>query len=96
MLYVTLIFTKFFFQRLSPAQQVNYLRKKGTLIGNQVRNSCYFSLYMVKGFFVEVMFPLAEEQTEPRKIQVFSSLESLTEYLNQEAREGWCKPSSVL
>ena len=51
---------------------------------------------MVKGFFVEVMFPSAEEQTEPRKIQVFSNLESLTEYLNQEAREGWRKPSSVL
>lgn len=90
------MFTKFFFQRFSPAQQINYLRNKGTLIGNQVRNSCHFSLYMVKGFFVEVMFLSTEEQTEPRKIQVFSNLESLTEYLNQEAREGWRKPSSVL
>jgi hypothetical protein len=90
------MFTKFFFQRFSPTQQINYLRNKGTLIGNQVRNSCHFSLYMVKGFFVEVMFPSAEEQTEPRKIQVFSNLESLTEYLNQEAREGWRKPASVL
>jgi hypothetical protein len=90
------MFTKFFFQRFSPAQQINYLRKKGTLIGNQVRNSCHFSLYMVKGFFVEVMFPSADQQTEPRRIQVFSNLESLTEYLNEEARAGWSKPTSVL
>lgn len=90
------MFTKFFFKRFSPVQQLAYLRKKGTLIGKQVRNSCHFSLYMVKGFFVEVMFPSADQQTEPRRIQVFSSLESLTEYLNQEAKEGWRKPTTVL
>jgi len=90
------MFTKFFFQRFSPSQQLTYLHSKGTLIGKQIRNSCHYSLYMVKGFFVEVMFPSADPEAQPQKIQVFSSLESLTVYLNQEAREGWRKPNSVL
>jgi hypothetical protein len=88
--------TKFFFQRFSPSQQLAYLRNKGTLIGNQIRNSCHYSLYMVKGFFVEVMSHSADPDAQPQKIQIFSNLESLTSYLNQEAREGWRQSNNVL
>jgi len=90
------MFTKFFFKRFSPKQQVIYLRKKGTLIGNQVRNSCYFSLYLIKGFFVEVMFNSEDPEESPAKVLIFPNLESLNNYLNQEALSGWKKPNSIL
>ncbi len=86
------MFTKFFFKRFSSRQQLAYLRKKGTLIGNQARNSCYYSLYLVKGFFVEVMFSSTEPEELPAKVLIFPNLESLNEYLNQEALSGWKQP----
>jgi hypothetical protein len=90
------MFTKFFFKRFSPKQQITYLRKKGTLIGNQTRNSCYFSLFLIKGFFVEVMFNSEEPHENPVKVLIFPNLESLNNYLNQEALNGWKKTTSIL
>ncbi|MBL7844727.1 MAG: hypothetical protein KF846_01450 [Cyclobacteriaceae bacterium] len=90
------MFTKFFFKRFSSRQQIAYLRKKGTLIGNQVRNSCYFSLYLIQGFFVEVMFQSDDPNESPVKVSIFPNLESLNNYLNQEALSGWKKTTSIL
>jgi len=86
------MFAKFFFKRFSPKQQLMYLRKQGTLIGNQARNSCYYSLYLVKGFFVEVMTKTDDAAALPQKVLIFSNLDSLTNYLNQEALTGWKQP----
>jgi hypothetical protein len=80
------MFTRFFFNRMSPTKKLDYLRKKGTLIGNRMRNSCLVSVYMLSDLFVEVIFPKESSTEVPEEIRVFHSLESLNGYLEDDAR----------
>lgn len=78
--------TKFFFNRMSPTRKLAFLRKKGTFIGNRMRDSNLVSLYMLSDSFVEIVFPGSNSNDHPEQIRVFSCLERLNVYLEEEAR----------
>lgn len=80
------MFTKFFFNRMSPERKMAYLRKKGTFIGNRTRKSSLVSLYMLGDSFVEIVFQKNDPQDLPDQIRFFSSLESLNGYLEDDAK----------
>ncbi|MDH4058012.1 MAG: hypothetical protein OEU76_04575 [Cyclobacteriaceae bacterium] len=79
------MFTKFFFNRMSPEDKMAYLRKKGTFIGNRTRNTSLVSLYMLSDSFVEIVFK-KDNPNELEEIKIFSNLESLNGYLEDDAR----------
>ena len=80
------MFTKFFFNRMSPEKKLAHLRKNGTFIGNRMRNSSLVSLYMLGDSFVEILFKDGESKETPDNIRIFSSLDSLNGYLEDDAR----------
>ena len=80
------MFTKFFFKRLNPGKQLQMLHKKGILVGNRMRDSTKISIYMLSDFFVEVVFPKNSTIEMPEQIRIFSTLDSLNFYLEEDAR----------
>lgn len=80
------MFTQFFFNRMSPERKLEYLRKKGTFIGDRIKKSKLVSIYMVSDAFVEVTFDTESTSGIPEQIQMFTSLERLNGYLEEDAK----------
>ena len=74
------------FKFLADKRKFELLREKGIMLGSRWRNERWVYLYMVKDFFVEVMYPQDDIDMEPEKINTFSSLDNLNAYLERDFR----------
>ena len=74
------------FKFLADKRKFELLREKGIMLGSRWRNERRVYLYMVKDFFVEVMYPQDDIDREPEKINTFSSLDNLNAYLERDFR----------
>lgn len=75
---------KLFFKQFSPARQIAYLRKKGTLIGSRKLGKNLVSVYLIHDFFVEVM--VSPEGTFAESIKIFQNLKHLQHYMEHDTR----------
>jgi hypothetical protein len=75
---------KWFFKFFSENKKVEYLRDRGILLGSRIRNGRKIYLYMIKDFFVEVIFRNDSIDMEPEKLETFNSLKKLNLYLEKE------------
>ncbi len=75
---------KLFFKYLSESKKLNYLRKNGIMLGTRVRNNRKVFLYMVKDFFVEVIYKNDSKDEVAESLGTFSNLEGLNSYLEKE------------
>ena len=74
------------FKYFSLAKQLAYLREHGIMLGSRVRNDRKIFLYMVKSFFVEVIYKNDNIDREPEQLQIFNDLNHLNQNLEKEFR----------
>jgi hypothetical protein len=72
------------FRFLADKRKLEMLREKGIMLGSRWRNERRVYLYMVKDFFVEVMYLKDDIDLDPERISTFSSLDNLTAYLERD------------
>ena len=72
------------FKYLSESKKVEYLREKGIMLGTRLRQGRKVYLYMLKDFFVEVVFQNDNLDQEPETLETFSNLNNLNVYLEKE------------
>jgi len=75
---------KWGFKYFSLAKQLEYLREHGIMLGSRMRNDRKVFLYMVKNTFVEVIYKNDSIEKEAERLEVFSSLNRLNQYLENE------------
>lgn len=75
---------KFIFKNLSDSKKMNYLREHGISLGTRVRKNRKVFLYMVKDFFVEVLYKNDNTDSAAESLGTFSSLEGLNSYLEKD------------
>ena len=74
------------FKYFSESTKVEYLRDKGIMLGTRLRSGRKVYLYMLKDFFVEVVFQNDNLDLHPEKLETFSNLNNLNVYLEKEFR----------
>lgn len=75
---------KFFFKHLSLQKQIDYLKKKGIMIGTRTRNHRKIYTYMLQDLFVEVHYKNDNENDSAEKVNLLSGLKNLNSYLERE------------
>jgi hypothetical protein len=80
------MFYKLIFKNLSESGKLRFLRKHGVSLGVRVRENRKVFIYMVKDFFVEVLYRNDNNEGEAERLNVFDSLKGLSAYLENEFR----------
>ena len=78
------MFLKFFFHHLSLQKQVDYLKKRGILLGTRMKEGRTVYIYMLTHLFVEVMYKNDNTGEHPEMLNTLSGLKSLNDYLERE------------
>jgi len=78
------MFFKLAFKYFSTAKKMEVLREGGVMLGTRVRNGRKVYLYMLKDFFVEVLYQDDNLDMEAERLETFSSLDNLNNYLERE------------
>jgi hypothetical protein len=80
---------KWGFKHFSLSKQLEYLKEHGIMLGSRMHNDRMVFLYMVKSFFVEVIYKNDTLEKEVEKLNVFSSLNHLNQYLEKEFKSSF-------
>ena len=72
------------FKNLSESGKLRFLREHGVSLGVRMRENRKVFIYMVKDFFVEVLYQHDNIEGEAEKLNVFDSLKGLNSYLEKE------------
>lgn len=75
---------KFFFNHLSIRRQVEYLKKRGIILGTRNKQGRKIYIYMLTNLFVEVMYRNDNTEDQPEQLNTLSGLKSLNDYLEKE------------
>ena len=78
------MFFKLVFKYYSESKRIALLKEEGIMLGTRQRNGRKVYLYMLKDFFVEVVYQKDEIDLEPEKLETFSNLYNLNSYLERE------------
>lgn len=80
------MFRKFFFNHLSIQRQIDYLKKRGILLGTRTRDGRTIYVYMLTNLFVEVLYKNDNTKEHPEALTTLSGLRNLNDYLEKEFR----------
>jgi hypothetical protein len=80
---------KWGFKYFSLGKQLDYLKEHGIMLGSRMHNNRMVFLYMVKNFFVEVIYKNDSLEKEVEKLNVFSSVGQLNQYLEKEFKSAF-------
>ncbi len=75
---------KFFFQQLSVQKQINYLKKKGVMIGTRTKDNRKVYTYMLRDLFVEVHYKNDNTNDSAESVNMLRGLKNLNSYLERE------------
>lgn len=75
---------KFFFKQLSVQKQIDYLKKKGVMIGTRTKGSRKVYTYMLRDLFVEVLYKNDNANDSAEKVNMLTGLKNLNSYLEKE------------
>lgn len=75
---------KNFFSGLSEKKIITLLRESGSLIGSRDHAGRIIYIYLIKDFFVQVMFRKDDPIEEVEYIQTFSDIQKLNSHLEHE------------
>jgi hypothetical protein len=78
------MFSRWFFKYLKEAKKALYVREHGILLGTRNRHTRKVYLYMIKDFFVEVLYKEDDINKDPERMDTFSNLDHLNTYLEKE------------
>jgi hypothetical protein len=80
------MFYKLIFKNLSESGKLRFLRDHGVSLGVRMRENRKVFIYMVKDFFVEVIYQQDNTESEAETLNIFDSLKGLNSYLENEFR----------
>ncbi|MBS1681101.1 MAG: hypothetical protein JST48_05265 [Bacteroidetes bacterium] len=72
------------FKYFSLSKQINYLREHGIMLGSRALNGRKVFIYMVKTFFVEVVYQNDSIEKQVERLNVFNNLSHLNQHLEKE------------
>jgi len=75
---------KFFFKQLSLHKQIDYLKKKGVMLGVRTKNNRKIFTYMLNDLFVEVLYKNDNADDSAEKVNMLKGLKNLNSYLERE------------
>lgn len=78
------MFFKLFFKHLSESKKLNYVREHGVMIGTRMRDERKIFLYMIKDYFVEVVYKDDNMDEAAERLGMSNSLSGLNSYLERE------------
>ena len=78
------MFLKFFFNYLSTQKKIEWLKRKGFMLGTRNRGGRTIYIYMLTNLFVEVIFKNDDAEQAPEALTTLSGLKHLNEYLEKE------------
>jgi hypothetical protein len=77
---------KLTFPKWPQERQLEHVRQKGVSLGSRLKEGRSVFVYMVRNLFVQIVFKNDQEWHEVENFMVFSSLEKLNSYLEQDFR----------
>ena len=77
---------QFFFNQLPGSKQIEYLKKRGVLLGTRTKDNRKIFVYMLTNLFVEVIYKNDNTDDRPEKLTTLNGLKNLNEYLEKEFR----------
>ena len=77
---------KWAFRYFSESKKIDYLRKQGIMLGSRIRQGRKVYLYMLRDFFVEVMYQNDNIDMNPERLKTFSNVNNLNAYLEKDFR----------
>ena len=77
---------KWAFKYFSQSKKIDYLKEQGIMLGSRIRAGRKVYLYMLRDFFVEVVYQNDNIDAHPEKLETFSNLNILNSYLEREFR----------
>jgi hypothetical protein len=75
---------KFFLKQLSSQRQVNFLKKRGIMLGTRMKDGRKIYIYMLRDLFVEVTYKNDNVDDSPEKLNMLNGLKNLNTYLERE------------
>ena len=75
---------KWAFKYFSENRKINYLREQGIMLGSRIRQGRKVYLYMIRGFFVEVMYQNDNIDMTPERLKTFTNINNLNAYLEKD------------
>lgn len=77
---------KWAFKYYSESRKIEYLKDQGIMLGSRLRAGRKVYLYMLRDFFVEVVYQNDNIDLSPERLETFSNLNILNSYLEREFR----------
>jgi hypothetical protein len=78
---------KWTFKYFSLGKKVEKLQEDGVVLGTRLRNGRKVYLYMIKDFFVEVIYKNDNLDLSPERLKTFSNLNNLNSYLESDFKK---------
>ena len=75
---------KFLFKQWPLLKQVDYLRRKGILIGTRTKDARKIHIYMYREIFAEVVFKQDNPDGEVESANIVQGLKNLNSYLEKD------------
>lgn len=69
---------------MSLQKQVNFLKKRGIMLGTRLKDGRRIYIYMLRDLFVEVLFKNDNVNDNAERVNMLEGLNSLNEYLEKE------------
>jgi hypothetical protein len=83
------MFVQWFFRHFSESKKIAFIRKQGIMLGSRVRQGRKVYIYMLRDFFVEVIYQQDDTERSAEKLKVYSSLNNLNSSLAQEFHQAF-------
>ena len=77
---------KWAFRYWSENKKMDCLRGQGIMLGSRIRQGRKVYLYMLRDFFVEVIYQQDNIDLSPERLMTFRSLNNLNAYLEEDFR----------
>lgn len=75
---------KFFFKQMSLQKQVNFLKKRGIMLGTRLKDGRRIYIYMLRDLFIEVLYKNDSVSETAERLTMLDGLSSLNDYLEKE------------
>jgi hypothetical protein len=77
---------KFLFTRMGFFQQINFMKKRGILLGTRCKNGRQIFIYMFRNLFAEIRFLKDNPEEKAEDLTLITGLKSLNSYLEKDVR----------
>jgi len=77
---------KWAFKYFSESRKIDYLKDQGIMLGSRIRLGRKVYLYMLRDFFVEVIYHNDNIDMTPERLKTFTNISNLNSYLERDFR----------